>query len=76
MEVSIPYTINGTTSTSSVFRVEKVHEGCVTLLILAPNSDPASVDARPYVSTNQFVTLNLGCVCVLQCLPDAIVDNV
>jgi len=68
----VPYTINGITYESSTFRVEKVKDCCVTLQILAPNADTS----RPYIATNQYVTINLECVCVLQCLPDVIVDNV
>ncbi len=71
---SVPYTLNGTTGESSIFRVEKVCDCCVTLLVLAPNPDTTTT--RTYVSTNQYVTINLECVCVLQCLPDTIVDNV
>ncbi len=71
---SLPYTFNGVSGTSSVFRIEKVKDCCVTVLILAPN--PSATDSRPYISTNQFATINLDCVCVLQCLADVIVDNV
>ena len=71
---TLPYTLDGVTSTSSVFRVEKVNDCCVTVQILAPN--PTPTDARPYIATNQFATINLECVCVLQCLSDVIVDNV
>lgn len=72
---SVPYTINGVTNTSSTFRVEKVKDCCVTLQILAPNPDTTNI-ARPYIGTGQYVTINLECVCVLQCLPDVIVDNI
>lgn len=71
---TVSYTLNGTTETSSVFRVEKVKDCCVTLQILAPNPTPTT--NRPYVATNQFITINLECICVLQCLEDVIVDNV
>lgn len=72
---SASYTLNGITNTSSVFRVEKVKDCCVTLQILAPNTDTTNL-ARPYIGTNQYITINLECVCVLQCLPDVIVDNI
>lgn len=71
---TVPYTLNGTDSTSSIFRVEKVNNCCVTLQILATNTTTGT--NRPYIATNQFVTINLECVCVLQCLEDVIVDNV
>ncbi len=66
---------NGATVTrsSSVFRVEKVDGCCVTLSILEDNPDTTDSN-RPYITTNQFVTINLNCVCVLQCLPDVVVD--
>lgn len=72
---TVPYTINGTTEYSSVFRVEKVHDCCVTLQILAPNRN-SSEPVRAYIGTNQYITINLNCVCVLQCLEDVIVDNI
>lgn len=66
---------NGTIATrsSSTFRVEKVDGCCVTLLILEDN--PVTTDPnRPFVSTGQYVTINLKCVGVLKCLPDVVVD--
>lgn len=61
------------TRSSSVFRVEKVDDCCVTVLILKENPDRCDPN-RPFVSTGQFATINLDCVCVLKCLPDVIVD--
>lgn len=61
------------TRSSSVFRVEKVDGCCVTVLILKENPDGKD-KTRPFVSTGQFATINLDCVCVLKCLPDVIVD--
>ncbi len=72
--LALPYTLNGANNTSSVFRVEKVNDCCVTVRILAPN--PVVDEARRYISTNQFAKINLECVCVLQCLPDTIVENI
>lgn len=66
---------NGTivTRSSSVFRVEKVDCNCVTVSILEDN--PVTTDPnRPYISTGQFATINLNCVCVLKCLPDVVID--
>lgn len=70
----LPVTVNGETLNSSVFRVEKVNDCCVTVRILVPNPEPT--DIRPYVITNQTATINLDCICALQCLTDVIVDNV
>lgn len=67
-------TLNDGTTTSSVFRVEKVEDNCVTLRILVPS--PTPTDTSPYESSGEFVTINLECICVIQCLPDVIVENI
>ena len=61
---------------SSVFRVEKVDCNCATFRVLAPNTDPTTSDDRPYISTNSFFTMNLGCVCSIRCLNDTVVEGV
>ena len=61
------------TGTSSTFRVENVDDGCVRLSVLIPNPDTTDT-LRPYINTNDIITLNLGCICALKCLPDTIVD--
>lgn len=75
--ITINYTtvINGETITgeSSIFRVEKIEDGCLTVSILIPNPDTTDT-IRPYITTRNTATINLGCVCVLKCLPDTIVD--
>ena len=71
---TLPFTFNGTTGTSSVFRVEKVEDCCVQVRILIPNPEPTEL--RPYIITTQTATINLDCICALQCLADVIVDNV
>ena len=63
------YTFNNETLTSSTFRVEKVEDNCVTLLILATNPD------ETYTNTNSFITINLKCICAVKCLNDTIVEN-
>ena len=67
---TFPYTLNGTTGESSVFRVEQVDGCCATCRVLAPNPDTTTVDILPYVGTDSFVTINLSCVGALTCLPD------
>lgn len=62
-----------TSGTSNVFRVEEVDDGCVLVLVLMPNPDTSDCD-RPFVSTGNTATINLGCVCVLKCLRDTFVD--
>ena len=67
-----PYEINGTTGTSSVFRVEQVDGCCCTCRVLAPNPDTTAV-TQPYVATESFVTINLSCCGALTCLPDTFI---
>ena len=61
---------------SSVFRVEKVDGNCATFRVLAANPDTATSATMPYVSTNSFFTMNLGCVCCLKCLADTYVETI
>lgn len=60
--------------TSSVFRVEKVDDNCCTCRVLEPNPDTTSLN--PYVATNSFFTIDLGCVCAIRCLSDTYVECV
>jgi len=69
-----PYTLDGTTGTSSVFRVEKVNKGTVTLRVLAPNPDTGST--FPYLKTDSFLVVNSNCICAIQCLQDTFIDCV
>lgn len=60
------YTKNGTIFTSSgnsIFRVEKVSCSCVTLRGL-------TLSNGSYIATNQLVTINPSCICVVRCYPD------
>ena len=61
-------------ATSSVFRVEKVSNNCATCRVLETNPDPTSLN--PYVATNSFFTIDLGCVCIIRCLSDTFVECV
>ena len=70
---TMPYTLNGQTGTSSVFRCEAVDGCCCTCRVLAPNPDTEEASTYPYVATNSFFTMNLKCVCALRCLPDTYV---
>ena len=60
------------TTTSNIFRVEKIDGCCATFRVLTVNPDTAS--SYPYVATNSFFTMNLSCVCTLRCLQDTYVD--
>ena len=70
---TMPFTLNGTTGFSGVFRVENLDGCCVTCRVLAPNPDTSQADAFPFVSTDSFFTLNLECVGALKCLPDTFI---
>ena len=69
---SMPYTLNGETGTSTVFRVEAVEDCCATFRILAPNPDETS--DVPYVATDNFFTMNLNCTGAISCLPDTYIS--
>jgi len=59
---------------SCVFRVEKVDGNCCTCRVLADNPDTASIN--PYIATNSFFTIDLGCVCCIKCLTDTYIECV
>ena len=62
----------GETTTSNVFRVEKVDGNCATFRVLVPNTDE---DADcPYLATNSFFTMDLDCCCALRCLNDTYIE--
>ena len=62
------------TTTSSVFRLEKLDDCCATFRVLEPNPDTTST--YPYVTTNSFFTIDLKCVCIIRCLDDTFVETV
>lgn len=71
------YTKDGslfTANESSVFRVESVNNCCVKCRILRPNPDTSDVTRR-FITTNEFITINLNCICAISCLDDIIIDN-
>lgn len=61
--LSSNYDNNGSVGTSTFFRVEKVLDDCATLRVLVKDNDN-------YVSTNSFITVNLGCICAIKCIVD------
>ena len=65
---TMPYTLNGSENTSSVFRVEAVEDCCCTCRVLAPSEEEGT-----FVSTDSFFTINLNCVGALRCLNDTFV---
>ena len=62
-----PYQSNGTTGTSTVFRIENVEGNCATFRVLIPTTED---DETTYSFSNSFFTIDLSCVLALQCLPD------
>ena len=69
---SAPYTLNGESGTSNVFRVEKVTSETATLRVLANNPDQTSV--FPYVKTDSYIIVNSNCICAIRCLADTFID--
>ncbi len=65
----MPYTLNGEDNTSNVFKITKVDNNCATFEILAPNPDTTN-PLLPYISTNNYFTIDLKCVLAIRCLND------
>lgn len=61
------------TTTSNVFRLEKLDDCCATFRVLTPNPDTTST--YPFITTNSFFTINLNCVCIIRCLEDTFVEG-
>ena len=67
---SFEYTLaDGTTGTSDVFRVEALDDCCCTCRLLYLNAD-----TNQYVSTGQFVTIDLNCCGAIRCFSDTYID--
>ena len=64
---TFPYSSNGTTGTSTVFRIENVEGNCATFRVLIPTTVD---DVTTYSFSNSFFTIDLSCVLAMQCLPD------
>ncbi len=65
------YYVDNVLTTSSVFRVEGVKNCCAKLRIL----EPTTVEGvTTYSSTNEFITVNLECFCVVRCLADTFIE--
>ena len=58
------------TTTSTVFRLEKLDDCCATFRVLTPTTE----GEFPYTTTNSFFTINLSCVCIIRCLDDTFVE--
>lgn len=68
--VTLPFTFEETQAETSIFRVENVTCDSVTVLLIRNNGDGT------YSSTNTFATINLKCICAIQCIGDTTINNV
>ena len=66
----MPYTLNGTSGTSNVFRIENIDDDCITCRVLAPGEE------NGYLATNDFFTIKLSCIGALKCLSDTLVSGI
>ncbi len=57
----------GAEATSNIFRVEKVSNCCCKLRILTENDGTIT-------ATNNYITVNLKCMCAISCLDDLALD--
>ncbi len=69
--VTLPYTLNGVDSETSVFRVENVTNNSVTVLLLGDDGTESY-----NINTNTYATINLSCICAIRCIGDTTVNNV
>ena len=58
------------TTTSNIFRIEKLDGNTATFRVLTLNEDGT------LSSTNSFFTMNLGCCCVIRCMNDTYVESI
>lgn len=69
--LSMPISKSATeTTTSSIFRLEKLDNCCATCRVLVAG------DNNTYTSTNSFFTINLDCLCIIRCLDDTFIEGV
>lgn len=68
--ITLPYVLDGVQEETSIFRVEKVSCDAVTVLLIRDNGDST------YTNTNTHATINLKCVCAIQCIGDTTITNV
>lgn len=68
--VTLPFTFNGTTGTTTIFRVEGVTNDSVTVRLILDNGDGT------YTNTNNFATINLDCICAIRCVGDIDLEGV
>jgi len=59
------------TTTSEIFRIEKLDNNCATFRVLVPT---VTDDGVTYTPTDSFFTISLNCICVLKCLADTFIE--
>lgn len=65
------YYIDNVLKSSYIFRVEDVNGCCAKLRIL---EEIHIENCDSYIATNEFITVNLECFCMLRCLNDACLE--
>ena len=68
---TVNYYVDNVLTTSNVFRVEEVNDCCAKLRILVATTIEG---VTTYSSTNEFVTVNLECFCIIRCLADTYIE--
>lgn len=68
--ITLPYTLDETTCTTTIFRIQNVSDNAVVVLLIQDNGDGT------YTNTNTFATINLGCICAIRCIGDTTINNV
>lgn len=68
--VTLPYIFEGTPVETTIFRVENVTNDSATILLIRDNGDGT------YTNTNTYATINLDCICAIQCIGDTTINNV
>lgn len=75
---SFPYTINGVTNYSTVFRIESIDDCCATCRILylnCENNENNRNNHDNYSGTSEFFTIDLNCVGAVKCLADTFIET-
>ena len=68
--ITLPYTLDGTTSTTTIFRIQNIGNDSVNVLLIMDNGDGT------YTNTNTYATINLKCICAIRCIGDTTIANV
>jgi len=59
---------------SSIYRIEKLDDCCATFRILKGDCSKDCECSNSLKSTKNFITVDLSCICALQCLNDIELD--